>query len=160
MNFAKEIQSKLEGHSRVGVFCSGGFDSTLLLHGVFSAVQKNSLGKFVLYNNDPEEAHRVCGFASCKCYHFIKGRLYKCGPVALFPEFDQQFGFDLSTSDQELLHSYRPLAVEEFDQRGQQFLDQIDNVIPQCKFCPVPKEGENFKISAVSKKAGSTSIYD
>ena len=67
----------------------------------------------------------------------IKGKLFKCGPVALFPEFHQQHNFDLSLEDIELLNSYKPLCVEEFEEHGQQFLIDIDNALPQCKFCPV-----------------------
>lgn len=125
-----------------------------------AAVQKNTLGQFTLHNSDPEQAHDLCGFVKFKCYHFIRGKLYKCGPVALFPEFDQQHPFDISDDDRQLLNSYRPLAVDEFEQRGQEFLDHIDDVIPQCKFCPINESGGNKKLFAVSKKAGSVSGYD
>lgn len=125
-----------------------------------TAIHKNADNRFALYDNPPELAHKACGFVQHKCYHFIKGRLYKCGPVALFPEFDSQFNFDLSDSDRNLLNSYQPLTVQDFDTRGKDFLDHIDDVILQCKFCYVPREGYNFKLNSVSKKAGATSIYD
>lgn len=93
---------------------------------------------FALHSNDPDEAHANCGFAKNKNYHFIKGKLYKCGPVALFPEFDQQNRFiNISDQDRELINSYQPLSVDEFEHRGRDFIKHIDDVIPQCKFCPV-----------------------
>jgi hypothetical protein len=66
----------------------------------------------------------------------IRGKIYKCGPAALLPEFDDQFQFNINEQDRQLLHSYRPLTVDEYDSRGQEFLAAIDDVIPQCKFCP------------------------
>jgi hypothetical protein len=52
------------------------------------------------------------------------------------PEFDRQYRFDISDEDRVLLNSYRGLAADEFPQRGAEFLAHIDDVIPQCKFCP------------------------
>ena len=93
-------------------------------------------GKKTLYNSDPDKAHEICTFRQFKNYHMIRGKIYKCGPVALMPEFDQQFNLELSPEDRILMNSYRPLGVDEFDERGKEFFDTIDNVIPQCKFCP------------------------
>jgi hypothetical protein len=125
-----------------------------------AAIQKNNLGQLVLHNNDPTEAHRLCGFAMYKCYHFINAKLYKCGPVALFPEFDQQHQLYMSENDRLLMNSYRPLSVDEFNQRGQFFLDHIDDIIPQCKFCPTNEQNANRKLFAVSKKINAVSGYD
>lgn len=124
-----------------------------------SAVQKNHQGKFILFDNDPVQAHQVCGFAQFKCYHFIRAKLYKCGPVALFSEFDQQHTFDISEQDRRLLNSYQALSPDEFDTRGQEFLSHIDDVIPQCKFCPTFADQRNEKIYAVNKKAGSVGQF-
>lgn len=122
-----------------------------------AAVTLDRDSRYKLYNSHPDDAHAACGFASYKCYHFIKGALYKCGPVALFPEFDQQFNFDISESDRRLLNSYQPLQADEFSDRGAKFLNEIDQVIPQCKFCP--SNQTNTKIYAVSKKQNSTSGF-
>lgn len=102
-----------------------------------AAVQKNYNGNFTLHNNDPTLAHSQCGFAQNKNYHLIKGKLYKCGPVALFPEFHEQNNFDLPQDDIDLLYAYKPLSVDEFQTKGKDFLNSIDDVLPQCKFCPV-----------------------
>ena len=125
-----------------------------------AAVQKTPDGKFALFNNDAVQAHRDCGFARFKCYHFIRAKLYKCGPVALFPEFDQQHTFDISEQDRQLLNSYLALSADEFETRGQEFLSHIDDVIPQCKFCPISADQQNEKIYAVNKKIGSTGQFE
>jgi Radical SAM superfamily/4Fe-4S single cluster domain len=115
-----------------------------------SSVISNSAGGYTLHNSDPKKAHDNCGFAKYKNYHFIRGKLYKCGPVALFPEFDQQFHFDLSDQDRALMNAYRPLCADEFETRGAEFLANLDQPLAQCKFCPVSSD---FKIIAsVSKK--------
>jgi len=97
---------------------------------------QQSNGMFKFYNSNPDIAHENCTFRRFKNYHMIRGKIYKCGPAALMPEFVSQHKFDLSDEDQKLLNSYHPLSVDEFDFRGQDFFDNIDNVIPQCKFCP------------------------
>jgi hypothetical protein len=101
-----------------------------------AAILQPSIDRFTLHNSNPELAHRSCNFANFKSYHFIRGKLYKCGPVALFPEFDQQFQFDISAEDRELLHSYRPLTPENYNNYQQEFFENLDNPLAQCKFCP------------------------
>ena len=101
-----------------------------------AAVYKNSQGQFTLRDSDPFFAHEACGFAKYKCYHFIRGKLYKCGPVALMPEFDEQFNLDISNEDRQLLHSYQPLTIGHWPNRALEWLAQLDDPIAQCKFCP------------------------
>jgi organic radical activating enzyme len=126
-----------------------------------AAVHRNSAGNLTLYNNDPIATHNECGFVQYKSYHFIKGKLYKCGPVALFPEFDQQHHLDISEQDRELVNSYRALTVEDFESRGSQCIAELDQPIPQCKFCSMSAEHEiKIPLQAVSKKRGSTSGFD
>jgi organic radical activating enzyme len=91
---------------------------------------------FYLHDSDPVKAHNICTFAKFKSYHFVRGRLFKCGPVALLPEFVQQHSFDLSQEDLTLLNSYQSLGTDNFDQYHQEFFKNLDNPIPQCKFCP------------------------
>jgi organic radical activating enzyme len=126
-----------------------------------AAIQLNEQGRFTLHQSDPESAHAVCGQAIFKSYHFIRGKIYKCGPVGLFPEFDQQHNLDISAEDRALINAYRPLAVDEWQSRGLEFFDTIDNHIPQCKFCPVLKPTDFMtKLAATTKKRGSTSPFD
>jgi organic radical activating enzyme len=101
-----------------------------------SSILVDSQGKYQLHNNDPIQAHNECTFVTYKSYHFIRAKLYKCGPAALLPEFDQQHPFDLSTEDREILYEYQPLTVDNFTDYGEEFLKNLDNPIAQCKFCP------------------------
>ena len=115
-----------------------------------SAIKQTADGKFTLHNSDPTRAHNACGFARFKNYHFIRGKLYKCGPVALFPEFDQQHKFEISDEDRRLINSYRPLSADEYPERGAEFLENLDKQLPQCKFCPESLEYKT-RLFAVSK---------
>lgn len=92
--------------------------------------------RWTLHQSDPKRAHDACGFARHKNYHFIRGKFYKCGPVALFPEFDQQMGLEITPEDRQLINSYHALSASEYPTMGQEFFDNLDNPLPQCKFCP------------------------
>jgi organic radical activating enzyme len=91
---------------------------------------------FVLHNSNPFFAHQNCGFVQFKSYHFIRGKFYKCAPVALMPEFDQQHRLHISDQDRTLLNSYQPLSVDNFENYHEEFFADLDNPIAQCKFCP------------------------
>ena len=103
---------------------------------VQSNIIERADGTRTLYQSDPDLAHENCTFRRFKNYHMIRGKIYKCGPVALMPEFDAQYSLDISAQDREIMQAYRGLSIDEFDTRGQEFLNTIDQVIPQCKFCP------------------------
>ena len=122
-----------------------------------SNIYTNPLGNLTLHNSVPEKAHSECGMVKYKNYHFIRGKLHKCGPVGLMPEFDQQHSLDISAEDRMLLNSYQPLSIDEFDQRGADFISRIDDVIPQCKFCPT--KFTNQQLIAISKKRGATTVF-
>jgi len=104
--------------------------------------------KFTLHQSDVEKAHDICH--SKYCYHFMDGKLHKCGAVALFPEFAKQHEIVLSPEDQQLMNSYQPLTILDSDQCKQEFLDNLPNAIPQCRFCPEEYHGE--QIYAEEKK--------
>lgn len=91
-------------------------------------------GRFRLHNSDPDRAHAVCH--SKTCHHFESGKLYKCGQVSLFPQFYQQFFLDLDPADLDLVNSYVPATIDMSDQALAQWIDQLDQPMPQCKFCP------------------------
>lgn len=89
-----------------------------------------------LNNSDPAKAIEIC--YSKKCHHFIRGKLYKCGPVGVLPEFVQQFPVTMSTHQKALIESYTPADVDwNSDQLGQ-FVDDLKNTVPiaQCSLCP------------------------
>jgi hypothetical protein len=95
-----------------------------------------------LHNSDPELAHQNCAFAQFKSYHFIRGKFYKCGPVALLPEYDNQFHLDISDDDRAVLNSYKPLTVDNYAEYNEEFFANLDNPIAQCKFCPTSYKAE------------------
>jgi hypothetical protein len=99
--------------------------------GALSLNQTQSIIK--LQNSNPIKAHDICH--SKTCHHFDKGLLYKCGQVALFKELDEQFYLELSDLDRELVYSYHPGSLENYTQL-EKFIKEIDQPIPQCKFCP------------------------
>jgi len=107
----------------------------------------NNDGVFSLHDSNPNEALDVC--YSKKCHHFIMGKLYKCGVVALLPEFFKQFNFDISDDDEELLHSYNPLTLSSSIDETDKFISNLTNeeVIPQCKFCPSNTQTITFNAS-------------
>jgi hypothetical protein len=105
-----------------------------------SAIVPTNRGTLTLHNNDPIEAHSKCPIAQYKSYHFIKAKLYKCGPVALFPEFDQQHNLDITNEDRILLNSYQPLTDTDYTKFGADFISNLDQPLAQCKFCSVDEE--------------------
>ena len=117
---------------------------------VQSNIIEQANGRFGLYNSDPDRAHENCTFRKFKNYHMIRGEIYKCGPVALMAEFDDQYQFDISEEDRAIIHAPgRGLSIDEFDVRGQEFLANIDNVIPQCKFCPETYDYKPIRFSTL-----------
>lgn len=117
-------------------------------------VQSNIIeidGRHTLYRSDPDRAHENCTFRRFKNYHMIRGKIYKCGPVALMPEFDHQYRFDITDEERRIMHSYPALSVEEYDDRGAEFLAHIDDVIPQCRFCPEHYDYRPITFSGIKK---------
>jgi hypothetical protein len=121
-----------------------------------SAIKPTEIGTLTLHDSDPIVAHENCGFVKSKNYHFIKGKLYKCGPVALFPEFDQQHQLDILDQDRELINSYQPLTVEECAKHGNNYFTKLDEPLAQCKFCPETKH--THKLFAVTKNLAQKQI--
>ena len=80
----------------------------------------------------------------------MNGKLYKCGAVALFPEFAKQYTVTLSPEDHELMLGYQPMTINDTAQQKQEFLNNLPNAIPQCRFCPEEYHGE--QIFAEEKK--------
>jgi hypothetical protein len=105
------------------------------------------LGK-TLHQSNPTKAHNICHQKTC--HHFSKGKLYKCGVVTVLPEFNQQHNLLLSDQDINLLNEYAPLSVTDSDEQIADFVANLPNEIPQCKFCPEEYHGE--QIFAVEKK--------
>ena len=98
--------------------------------------------QFTLHQSDVETAHTNCHMKTC--HHFIKGKLYKCGVVALLPEFAEQHVINLTNQDRELMMGYRPLSITDSEAVKKQFIDNIEKSIPQCKFCPEKYHGDQI----------------
>lgn len=119
---------------------------------------KNSIltaptGEMFLHDSDPKQAHEQCMFVKNKNYHFIRGGIYKCGPAALFPELSKQFDLHLSGEDLANINSYQPLTLNMVKAgQGQNFLDHIDDQIPQCKFCPEHYSGQVIDFETLKQK--------
>jgi hypothetical protein len=111
------------------------------------AIVATETGK-TLHNSDITKAHNICH--SKTCHHLMNGKLYKCGAVALFPEFDKQYSLELSDEDRDLMNSYVPLSISDSAKIKNNFIKNLKNPIPQCKFCPAVYQGE--QIFALEKK--------
>jgi organic radical activating enzyme len=95
-----------------------------------------------LHQSDPYKAHNICNMKTC--HTFSKGKLYKCGVVAVLPEYHEQFNLELTPEDQDLLSSYTPLsAKDQFDQK-KLFIESLSSPIAQCKFCPESYNGQQI----------------
>lgn len=104
--------------------------------------------QFTLHQSDVKKAHDICH--SKTCHQFMNGKLYKCGAVALFPEFAKQHEILLSPEDQDLMMGYLPMTINDTDQQKQEFVNNLPNAIPQCRFCPDEYHGK--QIYAEEKK--------
>jgi hypothetical protein len=92
------------------------------------------------YNSDPIEAHDICYFKTC--HQINKGKLYKCPLVSVLPDFLDQFDVTMSNDDRMIAYSYQPLSVN--DNNVAEFVTNINQPIPQCKFCPSKYIKQNF----------------
>jgi hypothetical protein len=103
-----------------------------------------------LNHSNPDDAFEIC--YSKECHQFIRGKLHKCAPVGLLPEFIQQFPVEISDEDRQLINSYKPADPTWSPQKVKEFVDEIKQVkvIPQCTFCPSKFHIEKF--SAGTKK--------
>jgi len=111
-------------------------------------IKDSETNGFTLHNSDVEIAHELCH--SKTCHHMDKGKLYKCGPSALFKEFDEQLNLNLSKDDRDLINSTDYITIEDSYEKKSMFLKNIKNSIPQCKFCPEVYNGE--QIFSIEKK--------
>jgi hypothetical protein len=103
------------------------------------------------YDSDPEEAHEICGFKSC--HQINKGKLYKCPLVSVLPDFLEQF--DVQGLDKKTAHSYRPMSHKD---NVAEFVKNIDNAIPQCKFCPSNYKERHHFVGTDKKISGRKKI--
>jgi organic radical activating enzyme len=96
----------------------------------------------VKYDSDPVTAHENCYFKSC--HQINKGKLYKCPLVSVLPDFLDQFTVDITDIDRTLANTYVPLSGTDDDTKILNFLENINQPISQCKFCPIKYNKHNF----------------
>jgi|688.fasta_scaffold229977_2 organic radical activating enzyme len=113
-----------------------------------SIIQDLETKRFSLHNSDVEKAHANCSMKTC--HTFIHGKLYKCGVVGLLPEFAEQYPFDLSDQDRQLMQGYSALTVNADIESKKEFFKDLPNAISQCKFCPESYNGK--QIFALEKR--------
>jgi organic radical activating enzyme len=78
-------------------------------------------------------------FNACDMKHdhtMFNGKLYKCPTMAVLPEFDQQFNLQLDQRQRNLLDAYSPLNSNCSNEELQSFIDDKNQPISQCEFCP------------------------
>lgn len=155
-----QLSPQLLANTRLGqqLVDSNGVKVNIQMENYFhqGALIRNTTQSFQLHNSDPMTAHDQCH--SKTCHHFDKGKLYKCGQTALFSEIDQQFVLNISSQDRELIYSYHPGSVDQSWQELANFINNIKQPIPQCKFCPEQYQvtefsaGHGQKINMVKRK--------
>ena len=92
---------------------------------------------FEVHDSDPNEAFANC---SMKNSHTMLGdKLYKCPMPAILPEFIKQYDVRLTAEQKELLNSYKPLSSDCSDEELQEFIDNQEHPIPQCRLCPAAR---------------------
>lgn len=97
-----------------------------------------------LHHSDPADAMEACHFK--KCHHFIHGKLYKCGPVGILPEFIKQFPVNITAEERSLLNSYQAAEPTWNYKKLDSFIQGLRNADPidQCTFCPGTKSMQDL----------------
>ena len=116
-----------------------------------STIKYNKFNNTVtVHDSNPELAFAVCDFKTC--HHFIKGKLYKCGPIGILPDFINQFKVELSEKQKSLIYDYKPAEHDWTTEQLDSFIDNLINArsIPQCSLCPQKQIVKPF--SATGKK--------
>jgi organic radical activating enzyme len=98
--------------------------------------------RLTLHQSNIEKAHEICHMKTC--HHFVRGELYKCGVVAVLPEFDQQHPLTLDKEDRQLVYNYYPLKISDSTEFKQQFITELTKPIDQCRFCPEVYHGDQI----------------
>lgn len=109
-------------------------------------------GKFKFHNSNPQKAINVC--VGKDCHQMKEGRLYKCYITSNMLDFYNQFNFDITTEDEELIKGYTPLTVNSSNKEFDTFIADLhlNKPEPQCKFCPENIDINVFNASRDKKR--------
>lgn len=88
---------------------------------------------YILHDSDPDLAFKACDMKHC--HTMFNGKLYKCPMMPIIPEFAKQFDLQTTDTQQELLDNYQPLTCESTQEELENFVDNINTLIPQCSLC-------------------------
>lgn len=107
---------------------------------------------FDFWSSDPKKALDACHIKTC--HHMIDGKLYKCGPVALWKEFAEQYKVNMDPMQEKLVYSYEPASHDWDTEKMRKFIKNLGNreVIPQCHLCPESKSSKAFVASKKKPK--------
>lgn len=83
-------------------------------------------------------AHSNCCYTSVQwqAFQFSKGRLWKCGPVAVFDDFSRQFAVAATAEQLAVINSYEPCSPDWELSRVAKFIEDLLYEIPACSLCP------------------------
>lgn len=98
---------------------------------------------FEVHDSDPAKAFAAC--AMSLSHTIFEGRLYKCPMVAVLPEFVKQYQVNLSKTQAKTLSRYQPLMPDCSPEQLNQFVDNRNCHIEQCRLCP-----ENYVVNKVT----------
>jgi organic radical activating enzyme len=90
--------------------------------------------KFMFNSSDPVQAHLSCHQKTC--HQLYQGKLHKCAPSHVFKDIVDNFDTNLNQADLALIHNYRPATVDMNMFEIENFINNLNNPIEQCKFCP------------------------
>jgi len=148
-NFLQEVTQEKQvrqypGHTSTSIIDKNGVEILMDWTQAFltSAIDIVDNELVMKYDNDPAHAHRHCHFKTC--HQINKGKLYKCPLVSVLPDFLNQFDVKLSNSDRDLAMSYNAVGFDATQNEINDFVNNINNPIPQCKFCPVGNKLHKF----------------
>jgi organic radical activating enzyme len=96
-------------------------------------VKQNNFIENKFYRNDPKKAHQVCQLKHC--HVFYNSKLHKCNLTYAVPNANQQLDLNLDPDAIDLIKQYEPMQADWSYERKKEFLDNIDQAIPQCALC-------------------------
>lgn len=115
--------------------------------------------EFSLYESNPEEAFNNCIMQTC--HHMMDGKLYKCAPIGVLPDFMEQYKVTLTENQKKIIESYAPAESDWSNEKLDVFMENLitKTHIPQCSLCSAnPKQkiinstNKKIKIYPINKQ--------